>query len=97
MGFKSHVKMFTSFASVLLHNIYTVHLTELAIFGTAEAQLLGSTVSQNTWHGLLEQRNFDKYKVDHNFSKKLGDKIKHILYGLDKLKVAKMGLFKSNQ
>lgn len=47
-GFKSHVKTFTSFVSVLLGNIYTVHLTELAIFGTAEAQLLGSTVSPNT-------------------------------------------------
>lgn len=42
-GFKSHVEAFISLLSVLVYNICTV--SELAIFGSAESQLLGSAVS----------------------------------------------------
>lgn len=45
---------------------------------------------------LIGQRNFDNCKVDHNFSNIFGDRVKCILYGLDKLKAGKKGLFKSN-
>lgn len=45
---------------------------------------------------LIGQRNSDNCKVDHNFSNTFGDRVKRILYGLDKLKVGKKGFFKSN-